>query len=224
MYNLQQYTTDKWGNTNRTNYKDEEPDLSKRKLPFDGSIHPYLTISDFLEDTLIRVPHTLNSVNYFDAHLKIEKPELAFLLPIKPLLFRYFSVEELRGKMPDGKPMVEMKLLAGDSINIILRIPINGDEKISYIEYSRIYYNNSTVDIQNNAGNIIESRFTGFIMPQVRFNNPIDALYNISCVQASDSQIEFVFYNDAERINLPPKTSRNDNQEILIKADNYLIK
>lgn len=223
-YSNLQYTTGKWGNINRANYKENESDITKRKLPFEGSIHPYLTIGDFLEDTIIKVPHTLNTDNFFDAHIKIKKPELAFLLPFKPLLFKYFSIEELCGNMQDGKPMAEMKLLAGDSVNVTLRIPIKGAGNISYIEYSRIYYNNSTADAQINAGNIMELRFTGFIMPQVRFNTPSDAIYNVSCIQAYNSTIEFVFYNNDVRLNLPPKTCRNEDQEILIKADNYLIK
>ena len=139
-YSQLKYTTGKWGNTNRANYKDDESNLSKRKLPFDGSIHPYLTISDILEDTIIKVPHAMNSINYFDAHIKIDKPELAFLIPLKPLFFKYFSIEELMGNLPDGKPMVEMKLLAGESVNVIVRIPIMGAGNISYIEYSRKYF------------------------------------------------------------------------------------
>lgn len=138
-YSQLKYTTGKWGNTNRANYKDDESNLSKRKLPFDGSIHPYLTISDILEDTIIKVPHAMNSINYFDAHIKIDKPELAFLIPLKPLFFKYFSIEELMGNLPDGKPMVEMKLLAGESVNVIVRIPIMGAGNISYIEYSQHY-------------------------------------------------------------------------------------
>lgn len=223
-YSQLQYTTGKWGNTNRANYKETEPELSRRQLPFEGSIHPYLTISDFLEDSIIKVPHTLNTANYFDAHIKIDKPELAFLLPLKPLFFKYFTVEELRGNMQDGKPMVEMKLLAGDSVNITLRIPIKGAGNISYIEYSRIYYNNSSADIQNNAGNITDLKFTGFIMPQVRFNNAADAIYNVSCIQASSAKIELTFYMDAEKISMPFKSCRNEDQEILIKAENYLVK
>ncbi|WP_286079353.1 hypothetical protein [Bacteroides caecimuris] len=223
-YSQLQYTTGKWGNTNRANYKETEPELSRRQLPFEGSIHPYLTISDFLEDTIIKVPHALNTANYFDAHIKIDKPELAFLLPLKPLFFKYFTVEELRGNMQDGKPMVEMKLLAGDSVNITIRIPIKGAGNITYIEYSRIYYNNSSADIQNNAGNVTELRFTGFIMPQVRFNNAADAIYNVSCIQASSTKIELTFYADAEKIGMPFKSCRNEDQEILIKAENYLVK
>ncbi len=223
-YSQLKYTTGKWGNTNRANYKDDESNLSKRKLPFDGSIHPYLTISDILEDTIIKVPHAMNSINYFDAHIKIDKPELAFLIPLKPLFFKYFSIEELMGNLPDGKPMVEMKLLAGESVNVIVRIPIMGAGNISYIEYSRIYYNNSSANIENNAGNITEMKFTGFIMPQVRFNNPSESIYNVSCVQAANAKIDFGFYVDDEKISQPSKSCRNEDQEILIKADNYLIK
>lgn len=223
-YSQLRYTTAKWGNTNRASYKDNETDLSKRKLPFDGSVHPYLTISDFLEDTIIKVPHTLNIANYFDAHIKIEKPELAFLLPLKPIFFKYFTVDELRGNMQDGKPMVEMRLLAGESVSFTLRIPIKGAGTISYIEYSRIYYNNSSADIQNNAGNMNTLKFTGFIMPQVRFNNATEAIYNVSCIQASGSKIEFVFYSDYEKLNSITKSCRNENQDTILKAENYLIK
>ena len=84
--------------------------MEKRVLPFEGSLHPYLTISDFLEETIIKVPHTLNNTNYFDGRIKIDKSEMAFLLPITPLFFKYFTVEELRDVMADGKPMFEIMI------------------------------------------------------------------------------------------------------------------
>ena len=223
-YSHLQYTTGKWGNTNRANYQESESDLGKRQLPFEGSLLPYLTISDFLEDTIIKVPHAFNNTNYFDAHIRIDKPDLTFLLPLKPMFFKYFTIEELRDNMSDGKPMFEMKLLAGGSVGITLRIPIKGAGNVSYIEYSRIYYNNSFADIQNNAGNITKLTFTGFIMPQVRFNNAADAIYNVSCIQPSNAKIEFTFYTGAEKISMPLKSCRNEDSEILTKAENYLVK
>lgn len=222
-YSNLQYTTGKWGNTNRADFIDNESDLSKRTLPFEGSVHQYLTISDFLEDSIIKVPHTLNKANYFDGHIKIDKPELSFLLPVKPLLFRYFTVEELQRNMQDGKRMFEIKLLAGDAVSVTLRIPIVGSGNVSYIEYSRIYYNNSSADIANNAGNIVELKFTGFIMPLVKFINPADALYNVSCIQHISENIDFAFYSDDIRLSSIGKVCRNEGQE-LTKAENYLIK
>lgn len=222
-YSDLQYTTAKWGNTNKAPFKDSESDLSRRILPFEGSTHPYLTISDFLEDSIVKVPHTLNKANYFDGHIKIDKSELSFLLPIKPLFFMFFTVDELKDNMRDGRPMFEMKLLAGDSVSVTLRVPIKGAGNISYIEYSRIYYSSNSADINHNAGSIVEMKFTGFIMPQIRFNNAADAVYNISCVQASSARNEFLFYNGDEKILHKSKTCRNQDQQLLTKADNYLI-
>ncbi|WP_439710919.1 cell division protein FtsA, partial [Bacteroides acidifaciens] len=156
--------------------------------------------------------------------IHIDKSEIAFLLPITPSFFKYFTVEELRDVMADGKPMFEMKLLAGDSVSVTLRIPIKGAGNVSYIEYTRLYYNNSSADVKNNAGNIAEMKFTGFIMPQVRFNNPEDAIYNISCVQASSAKTEFIFYKGAEKILPNASDCRNEDQQYLTKANNYLVK
>ena len=222
-YSELQYTTDKWGNTNKAPFVDNQPELSLRRLPFDGSQYPYLTISDFLEESIIKVPHTLNQKHYYDGNIKIDKTELSFLLPLKPLFFKFFSVEELQSTLPDGRTMFEMKLLAGDSVSVTIRIPIKGNGKISYIEYNRLYYNNSSADLTNNAGNIVEMKFTGFIMPQIRFINPNDAIYNVSCVQASSSKNQFLFYENGEKIQPESKTCRNQEQQLLTKADNYLI-
>lgn len=223
-YSDLQYTTGKWGNSNHAPFADSESDLTKRNLPFDGSLHPYLTISDFLEDSLVRVPHTLNKQNYFDGHIKIDKPELSFLLPLKPLFFRYFSVQNLQDVMKDGRPMFEMGLLSGDSVSVKLRIPIRGAGKVSYIEYSRLYYKDNSVDIANNSGNIVEMKFTGFIMPLVRFKNPADAMYNVSCVQAATSSNRLLFYTDDKIVDTQSETCRNQGNILLTKADNYLVK
>ena len=222
-YSDLQYTTDKWGHTNKAPFVDNQTELSLRHLPFDGSQYPYLTISDFLEESIIKVPHTLNRNHYFDGHIRIDKSELSFLLPLKPLFFKFFSVEELQGTLHDGRSIFEMKLLAGDSVSVILRIPIKGNGKISYIEYNRLYYNNSSADLTNNAGNIVEMKFTGFIMPQIRFINPVDAIYNIACVQDTSYKNEFSFYKGNEKV-IPNSTScRNQDQQIHTKSDNYFI-
>ncbi len=68
-YTNLKYVTAKWVKENHAPFIDNELDITKRKLPFEGSQKPYLTISDFLECTIIRVPHTLNTVNYFAGNL-----------------------------------------------------------------------------------------------------------------------------------------------------------
>lgn len=223
-YSDLQYTTAKWGRTNKAPYEETEKDLNKRVLPYEGSLHPYLTISDFLEGTLIKVPHTLNVENYFDGNIRIDKPELSFLLPLKPMFFHYFTVDQLKSRMADGKPMMEMKYLAGGSVSVILRIPIKGSAKISYVEYERTYYTNRMADVVNNEGNITEMKFTGFIMPQVKFNDAEEAIYNVSCVQSMEGKVEFKFFNDDVMVAPAAIECRNETKEYLSRADNYLIK
>ncbi|MDE6028044.1 MAG: cell division FtsA domain-containing protein [Muribaculaceae bacterium] len=170
------------------------------------------------------MPHTLNSENYFNGRIRIDKPELSFLLPLKPLFFHYFTTEQLQGSMPDGKPMFEMRLLSGESVLVTLRIPIKGSSKVSYVEYERTYYVNSMADTSNNAGNVSETKFTGFIMPQVRFVSEKDAIYNVSCVQSVDKNTEFHFYVNDKKLTPDAKECRNEDKEHLSKANNYLIK
>ncbi len=224
-YSDLQYTTDRWGKLNAAPPFDEEADLLKRVLPFDGTQTPYLTISDFLENTIVRVPHTLNVESYFAANLKLDKPKLAYLLPVKPLLFEYFSPEEVRGEMLDGKPMLEMESLAGKSgVKVILRIPIKGSGKISYIEYARIYYNSQGSNEKSNEGGMTEFRFTGFVMPQIRFNDENDAIYNVSCVQGKDRSYEFSFYKEAKKLSIGSSSCRDSDKQLLTKAVNYQLK
>lgn len=195
IYTSLRYTTDTWGNENAASYSDERP-LVQRTLPNDGTPMPYLTISDLLEDTLIKVPHMPNS-RFFNGNREIGKEKLSYLIPVKPLLFDYFSISDLMGKLPDGRHMLDMQLLAGDSVKVTLRIPITGNQQVSYIEYTRIYYNNRGADISRNEGGIIDLSFTGLIMPLIKFQNPADAMYRIAKVSRSEDQFEFEFYKDS---------------------------
>ena len=127
--------------------------------------------------------------------------------------------------MPDGKPMLEMNALAGNSgVKVVLRIPIKGTRNIGYIEYTRLYYNNRGADVQNNEGGMTEFKFTGFIMPLVKFNNEDDAIFNVSCIQSVTNRIDFQFFKGDERLQFKNRTCRNEDQQIMNKADNYLLK
>lgn len=55
-----QYVNGNWANNFKAPYK-ETSDINSRILPFDGTKFPFLTISDFLEDDIIEVPHLLNT-------------------------------------------------------------------------------------------------------------------------------------------------------------------
>lgn len=191
-YSNLKYVTDVWGTENAVPYYDEKT-LNNRTLPFDGTSMSYLTISDLLEDTLIKVPHTLNNERFFDGNMQIEKPKLSYLIPIKSVLFDYFSINDLMGKLADGHNMLDMQLLAGDSVKVTLRIPITGNQQVNYIEYSRIYYNNRPADISKNEGGIKNLTFMGLIMPLIKFNNESDAIYRVVKIVNVAYQCKFEF-------------------------------
>ena len=221
-YDKLRYTTGIWGTTNAAPYLNDEEDLNKRELPFDGAISPYLTISDFLEDTIAKVPYTLNKDAYFNGNYN--KNDSTFLLPIKPLFFDYFSVEELTGKMNDDKPMFEMIGRGNESVEVTLRIPITGDNKISYIEYSRVYYNTgNTPEIDKNKGVVKSFDFTGFVMPMLKFKDDAEAIYNVACIQPEGEKHSFAFYKENQRLSIKPSVSRHEEGASFVMSENYLI-
>lgn len=219
------YINGVWGKTNKAPYM-ENDDLSSRVLPFDGMQYPYLTISDFLEDCVIRIPHTLNSKDYFDGNIKGNKEIKSYLLPIKPLYFKYFDVEMLKSTMPDGKAAFEIDVVAGGSISVTLRIPIIGNSQIHYIEYQRLYYIDRlpSIDADNNEGGMIDSEFTGFIMPGAKFQQESDAYYTVSCVSSFLTQAKMQFYKDGEALSNIPMDCRNQQRGVTdYKAETYTI-
>lgn len=220
------YVTGKWGNTNRAPYYDNEDDINKRSLPFDGSTHAYLTISDFLEDDIIKVPHKLNSECFFDGNGNLEnKEKQSFLLPLKKNFFNYFTANELIDGLPSGKKMIEMHLLAGESVKVTIRIPIKGDGRnVDCIEYSRIYYGGSNKsDKEKNQGGIIERDFAGFIMPNVKFNDPNEAIYTVGCISDFSKKYEMSFYDSKGKIHQVVSDCRNTNEPSLKKAIVYTV-
>ena len=225
-YSSLQYANGVWGNTNKAPYKPIIADVERRTLPYDGSVYSYLTISDFLEDTIVKVPHTLNKKYFFNGNLNDVEPMTSFLLPIKPLYFRYFSIETLNSTMPDGKLAFEMESVAGGSVNVIIRIPIKGNGNISYIEFQRIYYSQRHADVSEteNSGGMTTFDFTGLVMPSVKFQNEEDAIYTVSCVSTFSNQFRFEFYRESEIIRNIPVDCRNQERGLFdFKAETYTI-
>lgn len=221
-----QYANGTWGNTNKAPYKSDVSDITKRTLPYDGSVFAYLTISDFLEDTIIQVPHSLNKNYYFDGNMKNVEAMTAFLIPIKPLYFKYFSIETLNSVMQDGKPAFEMESVAGGSVNVIIRIPIVGNANIKYIEYQRLYYIQRQADVSEtkNTGGMTSLDFTGLVMPSKKFQNEDDAIYTVSCVSTFSNQLHFDFYKEGEIIRNIPIDCRNKEKGLFdFKAETYTI-
>lgn len=217
-----QYTYGTWGDKQKAPYVDRESDLNKRLLPFDNTPHPYLTISDFLEDTLIERDRVWERDAFFDGNLTDMNEGKAYLLPLKPLYFDYFTPETLTEGFPGGVKAIEMEWLAGGSgVTVTLRIPIHGNGQVRYMEYSRKYYKNRPADIsaQKNEGDIQTCDFSGFLMPNLRFADPSQAVYRIGCLYEKANTVEMTFYNGRQALTEVAVDHRN-----IIQSEAYLIK
>ena len=152
--------------------------LSARKLPGINIQYPYLTISDFLEDKIIKLPNTVNKQMFFDGNYfsQNEKKE-GYLIPVTDTYFDYFTVEDLMGTSPSGKKTMEIKQVAS-GVEVTLRIPI---QKNHEVEYKRIYTLDVSADKANNKGAIVTSSVYSAVgvLPPVKFVDDIDAHYRI---------------------------------------------
>ncbi len=181
------YTTDPWNKDTKVPYYLPEA-LDKRILPDQIIEYPYLTVSDFLEPYLIRSIYPLNSKQYFNGNFTFEAGDAGkgYLLPLTPLFFEFFSANELRGKMADGKPMIEMVQRAMSSVTVTLRIPIRKDDQ--YITFERTYFpplsESEMIQPQpaQNKGAIMEGFFNIVIFPFFKHPEGINADYRIMVI------------------------------------------
>lgn len=219
------YVNGKWGNNNKVKVVDTD-DVDSRVLPFDGNVYPYLTISDFLEDTIMSVPYDLNKKQYFDGNIEIKGESKSYLLPIKPLYFKYFSTEDLMATMPDGKNAFEMEMVGNGSVNVTIRIPIKGNAAIKYIEYRRIYYvdNQPNISETSNEGGVRSVDFAGFVMPGVKFTNAEEAYYTVSYVSTFSNKAKLEFYEGDSVVGNVQLDCRNQVPGAFsLKTDTYTL-
>nr|QRW40011.1 hypothetical protein [bacterium]QRW40343.1 hypothetical protein [bacterium]QRW40518.1 hypothetical protein [bacterium]QRW40566.1 hypothetical protein [bacterium] len=167
------YVQDNWEKQNHAPYYDRSS-ISERVLPHTQDKYPYLTIGDFLEPSIISMPYALTEV-FFDGNTKDKQN--TFLLPLTSKFFEFFTTEDLMGTMPDGTPMIEMRPLAGGSVVVTLRIPI---QRSRYIKYEREYLKNNQPDENINQGGVVERRFGLGVMPLIQFRDSVKPFYRIA--------------------------------------------
>ena len=182
-----QYTINKWGTENRAPFIDNTP-WANRRLPVVSDAYPYLTISDFLSDTIVRIPYKLNSESFFDGNYS-GKGDESFLLPVTETFFRFFTAADLQGNVDGNKKMFELIANAG-GVKAILRIPIIGNNQIKYIEYSRTYFEANKPDIQNNDGALFDKKFGLGLLPLVKFPEKVKKHYRIALFDKGQRDIK----------------------------------
>lgn len=245
------YTQDVWNkhwNEQRRNPDicvkcyDKNP-ISERILPFDGSKYPYLTICDFLMDSMIEMPYKIDNERYFDGNLKIQKEgeKPSYLLPLTDTFFEFFTVDDLLNKSVSGKKMFELENITG-GITVILRIPI----KSGFIAYRKRYIkdidsisyreeNCGTLIIDDNRRNEnenphgVKTRIGLGIMPFVRFPQGVSKHYRIALAdKCKPYDVQLVFFEQNSVVNSKkivcekkPNTKDSCSHEVYVVEDNF---
>ncbi len=97
------------------------PFIADRQLPGEMGIrYPYLTTSDFLEDSIIEVPGNIDSTRFFT----LFNGESKYLLPLKRQFFDFFNIEDLDGILNEtGKKLVDISSEDG-KVKVTINVPI----------------------------------------------------------------------------------------------------
>lgn len=149
------YTEDQWDQRTIVPAEDKRS-LTTRTLPNQGDLYPYLTMNDFLTDSIVKLPYDIDSNKYLTVGSK------KYLLPIKENFFKYFNTEDII-----NNNLIEAKDLAMGSVEVKLSIPI----KAGFITYKKIYFPKSegaTLNSDPKKGTIVEKSFALSVYPFVK--------------------------------------------------------
>lgn len=206
-YSNWNYTIDEWGTTRTAPYKCETP-WRNRSLPEANCKYPYLTISDFLGDTIIRIPYELNNMRFYNAGYICDNRELedkdSYLLPLTDTFFNFFSVQELM-----DNNMITIKENVG-GVKVILRIPVQK----GVVEYSRVYYEGQDPDVDNNDGALIETKLGLGIMPMVKYANGVNPHYRIAFFDKGRKNAFISFYEGQSNIPNDSKRAERASKDL----------
>ncbi len=108
--------------------------LYKRQLPELNITYPYLTVGDFLTETLIQTPYSAGRVATVNTDKFVygsNAKNIHFLLPLKPRYFQYFTADDLQEHLHVESENTEDDLI----VTVSLDIPT----KRGSVKYSRTF-------------------------------------------------------------------------------------
>lgn len=176
FYDLQYVANARWDGKTQVPYNDDRS-LEQRTLPNFMKQYPYLTVSDFLEPTLVRLPYLINDTDFITGTLfgfsKGNKsqniaPDSGFMLPLKKAFFDYFDVADLERTLPNGESVLKFIKIDANTVRVELRLPIKSAGQ--YILLDRTYKLNAIprIDQTNNEGSMVDAAVNLGLMPLLR--------------------------------------------------------
>ena len=104
---------------------------SNSVLPVQGDHYPWLSIGNFLEETIIELPYSIDSTKFKTCGAK------KHLLPLTPTFFKYFKAENVSN-------YINIDELAGGGLEVKLEIPVRGGT----VTFKKTYHKSSIVKIE----------------------------------------------------------------------------
>lgn len=204
------YTEDKWDSKTEVPAYDVRP-IGERTLPDQGDQYPYLTMNDFLTESIIKLPYKIDGNKF----LTVGNEQ--YLLPIQSLFFNYFSIQDLK-----NGGLIKIKELAGSSVQVELNIPI----KNGFISYTKIYNlkSNASSEIRQDKGRIIEKSFAMALYP---FNKSeqtkIDYTIGLADINPDNStKLSAQVYKDSEISVVAPKTVKERSNKPFVTTQTII--
>lgn len=183
------YTLDAWNPETVVPVEDPR-DLNERTLPEQHNQYPYLTMNDFLTDSIIKLPYEIDKEKFFTSGKN------KYLLPLTKRFFDYFSVDDIK-----NSDLIQFEERALDGVEVKLNIPI----KQGYIQYSKIYYPKINSSKDPRKGSIIEKSFAFSIYPFV-YCEQADIVYSIGLADIMPSK--------SQKLNLSVFNTKESNVNI----------
>ncbi|MBK0404656.1 hypothetical protein I5M27_16805 [Adhaeribacter sp. BT258] len=106
--------------------------LDERTLPGKSVRYPYLTINDFLEETLVELPYEVNQERFFCGNVTYQpgaEKNFSYLLPVTSRYFQYFTEKDLADQLTF--------FIDINHVKVSLKIPVSNG---TLIEFERKYY------------------------------------------------------------------------------------
>ena len=213
------YVSDYWESTSKAPYYDDNP-LNERRLPKANDIYPYLTVSDFLEDVLIRVPNVNANDDAFYGKF-VSGSSYSYLLPLKSTFFKYFTSQQLQGKVC-GKSMIEIEEVLEDNVKVTLRIPIQNNRTIVY---TRQYIESGEIRPAQNKGSLVEKSIAVGLFSNILYENEKQAYYRAYIMSEFEDKDDYSlsFVKGTTTLALSEPVIRNESDDRYYSYKAYVL-
>ncbi len=185
---------------------------NQRSLPGQPGNYPWLTVSDFLEPYLIRLPYPTDRGRFYDGNLQTPATDKGFLIPLKRDFFDFFDVDDLL----TGRVRLKM-VPQGNGIQVSLDIPVTapGQPGNQFVTFERLYSpavgQSAAPNETTNEGIILENSFTVNVYPFVRSGSvTVPADYRVQLIESgfdSQNQYKLTYYKQQDNADVTPEST-----------------